>query len=58
MFHHRWWDYSNRAFNLNRRICLEGFLCFGFLCMKWIQPNLFDDFNKYEFIPLVIAATV
>ncbi len=29
LFHARWWDYSNRPFNLNGRICLYGFLIFG-----------------------------
>ena len=30
MFHARWWDYSQMRFNLNGRICLEGFFIFGF----------------------------
>ena len=29
IFHARWWDYVPRRFNLNGRICLEGFLIFG-----------------------------
>lgn len=29
LFHARWWDYSNRPFNINGRICLYGFLLFG-----------------------------
>ena len=29
LFHRRWWDYSQKAFNLNGRVCLEGFICFG-----------------------------
>lgn len=29
IFHARWWDYTPRRFNLNGRICLEGFLLFG-----------------------------
>lgn len=29
IFHARWWDYAPRRFNLNGRICLEGFLVFG-----------------------------
>ena len=29
IFHARWWDYAPRYFNLNGRICLEGFLLFG-----------------------------
>lgn len=41
IFHHRWWDYSHKAFNLNGRICLEGFICFGlfsFLAIDYVQP--------------------
>ena len=29
IFHARWWDYTIRYFNLNGRICLEGFILFG-----------------------------
>ena len=29
LFHVRWWDYSNRPFNLNGRICLEALIVFG-----------------------------
>lgn len=29
IFHARWWDYSDMAFNLNGRICLKGFVVFG-----------------------------
>lgn len=29
IFHARWWDYAPRRFNLNGRICLEGFFVFG-----------------------------
>ena len=29
LFHVRWWDYSDRPFNLNGRICLEALIIFG-----------------------------
>ncbi len=35
LFHARWWDYSERKFQLNGRICLEGALIFGLLSV-WI----------------------
>ncbi len=41
LFHRRWWDYSQKAFNVNGRICLEGFLCFGLfsaVVVNYIQP--------------------
>lgn len=29
LFNARWWDYSNRRFNLNGRVCLENLCLFG-----------------------------
>ena len=29
LFNLRWWDYSNRAFNINGRVCLTNCLSFG-----------------------------
>ena len=31
IFHARWWDYSDRKFNINGRICLETMIPFGIL---------------------------
>jgi uncharacterized membrane protein len=31
IFKARWWDYSNRRFNLNGRVCLETMIPFGIL---------------------------
>lgn len=31
IFHARWWDYSNKKFHLNGRICLETMIPFGIL---------------------------
>lgn len=31
LFKTRWWDYSNRKFNINGRICLENLIPFGIL---------------------------
>lgn len=30
-YHARWWDYSNKRFNINGRICLETMIPFGLL---------------------------
>ncbi|MCD8027079.1 MAG: putative ABC transporter permease [Erysipelotrichaceae bacterium] len=60
LYHRRWWDYSDRAFNVNGRVCLEGFIAFGIFsiaCVKYVQPYLFNKLLKYELIPLVIVAT-
>lgn len=32
IFKARWWDYSNRKFNINGRICLENLFLFGIAC--------------------------
>ena len=43
IFNLRWWDYSNKKFNINGRICLETMLPFGLLClimMYFINPFL------------------
>lgn len=43
LFHARWWDYSQRKFNINGRICLEGALIFGAfstVLVKLIHPAM------------------
>ncbi len=40
-FHTKWWDYSDKKFNLNGRICLVysiGWGFVGFSIIKWIHP--------------------
>lgn len=32
IFKARWWDYSDRKFNINGRICLENLIMFGIAC--------------------------
>ncbi len=44
LFKYRWWNYSNRKFNINGRICLETTIPFGLgacLIIKIINPLLF-----------------
>ena len=41
LFHARWWDYSDRRFNINGRVCLIGAIVFGAfsaLLVKVIHP--------------------
>ncbi len=41
LFHARWWDYSNRKFNINGRVCLLGMVVFGVfsvLLLKLLHP--------------------
>ncbi len=49
LFNARWWDYHNRKFNINGRICLETLLPFGIggtLILCFINPLLINIFTK------------
>lgn len=44
LFHARWWDYSDRRFHLNGRVCLDNLLAFGILgvlVVKVLAPFVF-----------------
>lgn len=58
LFHARWWDYTNRKFNINGRICLETLLPFGIisvLILKYLNPFIFNNLYK---IPLNVLMCV
>ena len=41
IFHLRWWDYSNKKFNINGRVCLENGIFFGMagvFLIQWFHP--------------------
>ncbi|WP_303863990.1 putative ABC transporter permease [Alkalibaculum bacchi] len=43
LFAMRWWDYSERKFNINGRVCLENSIYFGILSIlliNWIHPYI------------------
>lgn len=52
LFKTRWWDYSEKKFNLNGRICGENALLFGLggvLIIYLVHPflsNIYDSFNE------------
>ena len=49
LFNARWWDYSNRKFNINGRICLETAIPFGLggmLIMYVVNPFLTGILDK------------
>ncbi len=61
LYHRRWWDYSDKAFHVNGRVCLEGFLIFGLfsvVAVKYVQPMLLEKVMQYGLITLVIIATM
>lgn len=61
LFNARWWDYHNRKFNINGRICLETLIPFGicgslFLCV--INPFFINLYSKIPDLArhIVVAA--
>lgn len=53
IFKARWWDYSQRKFNINGRVCLENLVLFGLascvnnICNKSIYNKTFKNDTKY-----------
>ncbi len=61
IYHRRWWDYSNKRFNVNGRICAEGFVVFGLfsvVSIKYLDPRMAAWLATYDLIPLVVVATI
>lgn len=49
IFHLRWWDYSDRSFNINGRVCLTNSLLFGIggiIITHFIHPTLKNLLSK------------
>lgn len=60
-FHARWWDYSNKRFNINGRICLETLIPFGImgcLIIYVTNPIILNLLNKIPDIVLHIVSIV
>lgn len=60
-FHARWWDYSQRKFNINGRICLETLIPFGImgcLIIYVTNPIILNLLNKIPDIVLHIVSIV
>ena len=61
LFRVRWWDYIERPFNLNGRICLESILSFGIigvLMLKLITPALIGLFQSLPPTILILSASI
>ena len=72
MFHARWWDYSERRFNLNGRICVRTLIPFGlfglaviyiltpliFKCMNSIPNSIVNVIAILIFITFVIDTII
>lgn len=64
LFKARWWDYSNRKFNLNGRICLKNATLFGigsifilYISQPYIEP-LINNTNKKLLIIISIISFI
>ena len=60
IFKARWWDYSNRKFNINGRICLETLIPFGIagvVLVKYANPFFLQilDFNFLKYVLLALS---
>lgn len=43
LFHAKWWDYSDKKWNLHGRVCLHNSVLFGVMCVvlvRWLHPLL------------------
>lgn len=59
--HHRWWDYSERKWNLDGYICLQYSIIWGLLgafCVKYANPMLFKLYRMVPFSVLKIVLIV
>jgi uncharacterized membrane protein len=61
LFNARWWDYSNRRFNINGRICLDNSALFGvlsFIIMYNIHPSYLGLLNAMNYKTLLVIAII
>ena len=61
LFHVRWWDYSDRPFNLNGRICLEALIVFGIggtLVTLIFSPALYHILSTLPDVALYTLALI
>lgn len=61
LFHERWWDYSNYAFNLNGRISIYSGIFFGLaglFLVKVLHPAVINTLSKMSDKTVIIFAIV
>lgn len=61
LFNAKWWDYSDKKFNLNGRICLLGAAVFGILTVlviKFIHPFIYKIISDFSPITLYITSFI
>jgi len=61
IFKTRWWDYSNKKYNINGRICLETMILFGIggcLLLYIINPFLIELYSSLPKMILFILSII
>ena len=61
IFKLRWWDYSNKKFNINGRICLENGVRFGLggvIVVKYFHPLLLSFLNSFNPNTIIIVGWI
>ncbi len=61
LFKARWWDYSNKKFNINGRICLDNLVAFGLLgliVVYVLNPFFLGIINRVNSIFLIVLAII
>lgn len=61
LYNTRWWDYSNKLFNINGRVCLSNAVCFGglgLLLLYFINPLLTSLLSKISLTTLTIISII
>ena len=61
VFHDKWWDYSDKPFNIKGYICLKFSIYWGFACtfiMDILHPIIYKFIQIIPFIPGVIILSV
>lgn len=61
IFHLRWWDYSDKKFNINGRVCLENGIGFGFsgvILVRYIQPFFLKMLSSWNINTVIIIGSI
>lgn len=61
LYHKRWWDYSDKIMNINGRVCLLGFIVFGFFsiaAVKFVQPFLMTEIMSNNHFTIELIAII
>ncbi len=60
-FHNKWWDYSDKPFNIKGYICLKFSILWGLACtfvMEILHPAIYKLITWIPFVPGIILLTI